>query len=303
MPGASVEYVLGRIPYVQIGNGSDPLFVITGGQGFVRRFDRDDFARDARRAARILPRGMSFLLLGYDPDPALTPSADMIADQFATALLHFGDRPVDLIGISYGGLVAVRLAARHPKRVRTLTLIASAHHFSSEGRRRVRHQISCAEREDWPALISGFTAVFRRPWLNALLRLRLWMSRNTLRRQMSTRSTILCYLTAMMEAQPVALDAVKTPTLIVGGSEDQFFGEAMQEAAAGIGKAELHLLAGETHMVPIERAADVAAIVTAFLNSAGSPPAKCGFTVHRRNFSGLRGNCRLLLHTLRTGRF
>jgi pimeloyl-ACP methyl ester carboxylesterase len=230
MPGASVDYVLGRIPYVQIGNGSDPLFVITGGQGFVRRFDRDLFARDAGRTARMLPAGKSFLLLGYDPDPALNLSADMIAHQFATALLHFRDRPVDLIGISFGGLGAIRLAARHPERVRTLTLVASAHRFSSEGRRRVQHQIACAEREDWPALISGFAAVFRRPWLNALLRLRLWMSRNTLRRQMSTRSTILCYLIAIMEAQPVTLEAVKTPTLIVGGSEDQFFGEAMQEA-------------------------------------------------------------------------
>jgi pimeloyl-ACP methyl ester carboxylesterase len=251
--------------YARVGSTPNTLIVINGGQGFVRRADARSFAKDARRVAGILPSNQSFVLLGYDPDPAENLTADQLAASFARALHHFSEEPVHLAGISYGGLIAVRLAALHPERVRSLTLIASAHRFSPEGVRRVRGQIACAEREDWRGFLSGFAAVFRRPWFNLLLHIRLWLGGSDLARKMGRTSTILRYLKAMLDAPPFDLNRVKAPTLVVGGSDDQFFGAVMAETAAGIRGAQLRLLPSETHMALVERPRDIAAAIEGFL--------------------------------------
>jgi pimeloyl-ACP methyl ester carboxylesterase len=261
---------IGSLPsgmgYARAGSTPNALIVINGGQGFVRRADARSFARDARRVAGILPSNQSFVLLGYDPDPPDKLTADQLAASFAHAVHHFSEEPVHLAGISYGGLIAVRLAARHPERVRSLALIASAHRFSPEGVRRVRLQIACAEREDWRSFLGGFAAVFRRPWFNLLLHLRLWLGGNGLARKMGRTSTVVRYLKAMLDAPPFDLGMVKAPTLVVGGSDDQFFGGVMGETAAGIAGAQLRLLPGETHMAPVERRRDIAAFVGGFLD-------------------------------------
>lgn len=117
---------IGCIPtgmgYARVVSADDALTIINAGQGFVRRADERGFTRDARRVAKMLPRNQSFVLLGYSPDPAENLTADQLADDFVSALQHFSDEPVHLAGISYGGLIAVRLAARHPECVSSLTL-------------------------------------------------------------------------------------------------------------------------------------------------------------------------------------
>jgi pimeloyl-ACP methyl ester carboxylesterase len=51
-----------------------------------------------------------------------TYSIQLFADDVSGTLEHFGDAPVDLVGHSLGGLVACKVAASSPARVRTLVL-------------------------------------------------------------------------------------------------------------------------------------------------------------------------------------
>jgi pimeloyl-ACP methyl ester carboxylesterase len=172
------------------------------------------------------------------------------------------------MGISYGGLVALRAAVERPELVARLVLLSSAHDFSGEGRRRVRRQIELATRGDLVALTEEFAAVFRRRWLNALLRLRLRLSRGRIARSLNEPELIVRGLRAVLDdpLDPAALARIAAPCLVVGGARDQFFGDGMQERTATIlPAATLELIADETHMVAVERAGRVAGALRRFL--------------------------------------
>ncbi|WEZ82634.1 hypothetical protein P6U16_16495 [Rhizobium sp. 32-5/1] len=77
----------------------------------------------------------------------------------------------------------------------------------------------------------------------------------------------LQYLEAMLESELPDDSAIllNTPTIIIGGSRDQFFAEAMVEAHAYAPNLKTAIFEGETHMFPIERAKAVKKIVSGFL--------------------------------------
>jgi pimeloyl-ACP methyl ester carboxylesterase len=147
-------------------------------------------------------------------------------------------------------------------------LLASAHDFSAEGKRRVHHQIDCAARGDLVGLTEGFAAVFRRPWFNWLLRLRLHTSRARLPETLNEPDLIIRGLRAVLDEplDAVQLARITAPCLLVGGTRDQFFGDGMQQqTAALLPRATLELVEGEIHMLPVERARPVARILRTFL--------------------------------------
>ncbi|HEU6441745.1 MAG TPA: alpha/beta hydrolase, partial [Microvirga sp.] len=139
---------LSRIPFVKIGSGSDPIVVLNGGQAFVRRPTPARAQRDARRIARLLPSHRTVYVLGYDPAPPAGYSIDMIVSD-VSRILRDEIGPASIMGISFGGFVATRLAADHPDLVKDLILMVSAHRFSEQGRRSVDRQLEYAWQGDF----------------------------------------------------------------------------------------------------------------------------------------------------------
>lgn len=214
-----------------------------------------------------MPRDRSFILVGYDPTPS-DYSLAMIARDLCAIFEQVGT-PATVMGISYGGIAALRAAAERPELVSKLVLLASAHAFSAEGTRRVQHQIDCASRGDLVGLTEGFVSVFRRPWFNWLVWLRLRSSRARLPQAMNEPALIIRGLRAVLDdpIDAAQLARIAAPCLVIGGTRDQFFGDGMQEqTAALLPHASLELVEGETHMVPVERASHVARVLAAFLS-------------------------------------
>jgi len=258
----------GRIPYARVGADPRPIVVLGGGQAFVQGPGPERLARDARRVARILPPGASFVLLGYDVAPPPDHSLERIVADVAGILSELGGG-VPMVGISYGGIVALRVAATHPELVERVVLLVSAHDFSAAGRQRVLSQIELAERRDLVGLLAIFAKVFRRRWLNWLQARRLRTARRRIEQELNEPELIVRGLRAVTDADLAdvnLLTRVTAPCLLVGGSADQFFGDGrMQETAAQLPSATLALFPDETHMLPVERARDVAAVIAAFL--------------------------------------
>jgi pimeloyl-ACP methyl ester carboxylesterase len=69
---------------------------------------------------------------GHTPPPARY-STEAMGDTVAGVVAAISDEPVHVVGNSYGGTIALWLAARHPELVRTLTLISPAVSLSPAG--------------------------------------------------------------------------------------------------------------------------------------------------------------------------
>ncbi|WP_139973311.1 MULTISPECIES: alpha/beta fold hydrolase [Brucella/Ochrobactrum group] len=260
-------FLLGRIPYIRMGDQTDPVIVINGGQGFVRKHSFDRMMRDAKRVARMLPPRQGFILIGYDQQPDAKATIETIVSDIQRAIEPMNVPAFTLMGISYGGLLATRLAMAREGWVKKLILVASAHKFSENGEIRIHRQIQFAEQEQYYELINDFAAIFRNPLLNLLLKINLWVDRNKLPEKMNSGEVIVRYLQLIMQAEPVDLSSIAARTLIVGGELDQFFGDGTLEAAQnGIPHATLQLLKGQTHMAPVECSRQFRRILTEFLD-------------------------------------
>lgn len=199
------------------------MVVLNGGRSFVRRPSIKRRERDARRVARMLPPKQSFVLLGYSADPAAELTIDGIVVATLAAVREVArDRPIDLVAISYGGMVACRLGAVDPALVRRLVLVASAHRFSPRGEAHVERQVALLERGDMAGFAQAFGGLFRRRTYNWLVTAMIRLSWRRVVDGMAAPAVIVRYLTAMARAPHANLAALSVPALILGGSANQF---------------------------------------------------------------------------------
>lgn len=93
-----------------------------------------------------LRRCAAWELPGYGDSPglpgSLTELADVAAEWIATLVAGTATGSVDVVGLSFGGMVAQHLALNHPDLVRTLALLDTSPRFGMDG---------VTTREDWLA--------------------------------------------------------------------------------------------------------------------------------------------------------
>jgi pimeloyl-ACP methyl ester carboxylesterase len=149
-----------------------------------------------------------------------------IADLAGMVEAELGERPVDLIAQSMGGVVAMMVAARHPGRVRRLVLTVTSGGVDMAG----------LTRFDW-------RANYRRTYPNAAD----WITRERID------------LTSQ-------IPGIACPTLLLWGDADPISPVAVGERLLGpLPDAKLHVVAGGDHDLAQTHAADLAPLVEAHL--------------------------------------
>jgi len=251
-----------RVPYIRGGSGQREACVFFGVNALFRRLDHtSDPRRYARQVSRLLPQHR-FTILGY----AGTSFEEIVRD-----MAHAISTPPDVVvGISLGGFVAMRFAAQHPELVRRLVLLVSAHRFSPGGWRMMERQFQALERGDLQTLVRENALLFRRPWYNWLVRLKLWKDGDRLATEFRDPAAILRDHRRLFgpdfQNNAEYGRRIASPTLIIGGTADQLFDRrACEETAELIPGAQIQLFERETHMLPIEKSNEVASAITAFL--------------------------------------
>ena len=184
--------------------------------------------------------------------------ANLVADLAALLDALEVTRPVDIVGNSFGGLLALAFAAAHPERVARLALIDA--HTGVEG---------------WAAQMTA-TLALKGDARDAKIAesFQSWLGRHSERKRNRLAKSAEALvehttLVAELRASPaLELGAIKCPTLALYGetSDVRSHGEAL---ARQLPACTLTLLPGCTHSVLWEATAEVKARVLAFVVGAG----------------------------------
>jgi len=164
-----------------------------------------------------------------------------------------GGRPAALVGNSYGGFVALDLAARRPDLVEKLVLLDAPlmdHDFSDEFMTYVNEEERLLDAGDTEAAVE--------------LNLRFWCPGIADRvRPMAAAS--LEYENAELPNPDLA--AVRAPTLVAVGEHDKpDFIAISERLARELPDARLEVIAGAGHLPPLEQPEATAALVRRFLS-------------------------------------
>jgi len=115
------------VPYVSFGENPNPILVFSGGPGnYLSPLMAKQFSFLSKHYTVYVLSRKSGLPEGYSTSDMAEDFAVVIKDEFKGG-------PIDVIGESYGGLIAQHLAASHPELVNRLVLAMSAYRFTSEG--------------------------------------------------------------------------------------------------------------------------------------------------------------------------
>ncbi|MDF2694848.1 MAG: Beta-ketoadipate enol-lactone hydrolase [Labilithrix sp.] len=203
-----------------------------------------------------------------EPGPRFT--LEDHADALFDAFVELGIQRAVVVGLSWGGMVALRLGLQYPAKVAGLAILdASAESDSLPKRlkyrafiamhRRVGFPYSLFERELGPLMFSGRTRANDRPLLEASYRRTMGFEREGLAR---------AALAVVVHRKDILADTarIRTPTLVLCGREDGSTPPERSEAMARtIPGAKLVILDGVGHMSALEAPAEVNAHVVPFV--------------------------------------
>ena len=203
---------------------------------------------------------------GASPAPAGPYTLDDLVDDVLALLDRVGAERAHVVGLSLGGMTALRLAAREPQRVHRLAVLCTSAKTEPQG----FLDRAAAVRADGTAPIAE--AVVSR-WLTPPYA--------------AGHPDLVARLQAMIVgcddegyaacAEVVAgidlrddLGRVTAPTLVVSGAEDQALPPAHQQAIAdGIGGAELLTVSPGAHLANLEQPLQVSGALLGHLDAAG----------------------------------
>ncbi|WP_409330720.1 3-oxoadipate enol-lactonase [Trujillonella humicola] len=203
---------------------------------------------------------------GESPAPAGPYTLDDLVDDLVALLDRVGAARAHVVGLSLGGMTALRLAAREPARVSRLAVLCSSAKADPQG----FLDRAAAARSGGTAPLAA-TVVSR--WLtppyaadhpDLVARLEAMIAAAD-----DEGYAACCEVVAGMDLR-ADLARITAPTLVVSGAEDPALPPAHQEAiAAGIAGAELLSVSPAAHLANLERTPEVTGALLAHLDGAG----------------------------------
>jgi pimeloyl-ACP methyl ester carboxylesterase len=237
----------GGMPFLAVGSGPPLVFLagITPNHLPPRGADRRFVVR------QLLPFAGSRRVWWVNRRPGLSRDATMadIAADYATAMLMRFDGPVDVMGLSTGGSVALQLAADHPAVVKRLVVVSAAYRLGDKGREaqlRVADNVLDGRPRAASAELMGMRGA--EPRTRRMLGGLGWL----------IGPSFFAHSTADLITTIRAEDAfdlgnrladIVAPTLVVGGERDAFYSDRLfRDTAAGIPRSTLSLYDGRGHL-------------------------------------------------------
>lgn len=209
---------------------------------------------------------LSLDLAGHGASPAVQRPRpiEAYADDVAAAIRGVGDGPAEVVGLSFGGMVAQMVAIRHPDLVAALVPCGCGGTFAAEIRPILRERGLTAERDGMQAVLEPtLTRWFTPGFLSNAAVERV---RDRLLADDVAGWSAGWHAIAGLDATP-HLGAIQVPTLVIAGELDAATPPAVAEAtvARAIPGARFTVLPGAPHMMQIECEAAYTEAVAGFL--------------------------------------
>lgn len=233
------------MPYLRVGGGRPLVFLpgLTANHklptGIGRRFE----------AMQIMPFADHRRTWWINRRPGLTTGATMadLAGDYADALRHLFSEPVDVIGLSTGGSVALQLAADHPDLVRRLVVASAAHRLGALGRLAQRRVAEAVQSGDPRRAGAEIMRLLAGPASRLALAGVGWMLGTWMYGGATSDMVTTIHAEDGFDLRD-RLHEITAPTLIVAGDRDGFYSpELYRETAALIPNSHLLLREGKGH--------------------------------------------------------
>jgi 3-oxoadipate enol-lactonase len=208
---------------------------------------------------------------GASGKPAGPASVARHADDLAELMDHLGWRSALVAGASMGGCISLAFAITHPARVAALGLIDTTAWYGPDAPKNWEQRANAALASGLSSLIDfqltrWFGDKFRADNPDVVRESVGVFLRNDVAAYAET-----CRVLGACDLRS-GLPSIKVPTAIVVGEEDYATPLAMAKALnAGIPNSTLAVLNGARHLTPLERPADIAAVLEQLLQRAHAP--------------------------------
>ncbi|MEM9203151.1 MAG: alpha/beta fold hydrolase [Actinomycetota bacterium] len=206
-------------------------------------------------------------LAGHGLGPHPTDPTGYTVDAMAAAVLASTDDPIDLIGYSMGGRVALTAACHSPERVRSLTLIGASAGLADPAERSARaaadDELADLIERDLPGFVDRWMA---NPLFATQARLGdAFLADARAQRLTNTPSALATSLreasTGRMTPLHGLLARCVMPVGLIVGADDPKFQMLADELAAGLGNARIHVIDRAGHAAHLEQPDMVAAAI------------------------------------------
>ncbi len=272
MDNKKIEYGLynNRIPYlIRRGSGEPSIIVFEPSRELIKSlvYRADSIVKTYNK---ILPSNCSLCVLGYDPGMPEKYTDEEIAGDFAE-IIEKKFKPGIVIGISYGGAVAIPFAALHPKFTTKLVLLVSAYAASPKGVELMKEFMELIKDDNTYKALQKFNSLYLSWFYRTVSTLLTFLKRRSILLHKNPPSTFINSYTRIMNSNgsnKKYLPSIDVPALIIGGDRDQFFsGELFEETAKLIPKGKAVVLKNGGHYVILEKLKEVKKILNDFIES------------------------------------
>lgn len=195
--------------------------------------------------------------IGRRVRPVGTSFSDMAQD--VVAAMEELRTPVDLLGASTGGMLALHVAASQPDIIRRLVLVIAGARLSDAGRRTDEQVVAAVRAGRWRTAYSKIMPIGARTRLRRFAYRSLgWLLGPRLMGVPNDPTLVLAELEAWMRIDDAPkLERISSPTLILGGADDPVFPPEITNATGReITGATVVIVPGLAHNFPAQLTSD-----------------------------------------------